>query len=161
MCQLSVPLANLQSSNYFVFSQPLTLSHEATAAKHSFIPDNCIQSVLHSCSACIILNLALVYHRQGQLGSAQCMQKAQKLYEMVLKPINGSSLNTEISLLVRIAAANNLAQICHENGEFCRAEEARSFMAHQLRLSELDDSLMEAFVLNALSLNAPTMAAAA
>jgi hypothetical protein len=72
-------------------------------------------------SACIILNIAMIYHRQGLLcGNKRrvCLDKADLMYDMVSRLVMGDDGGGGTALLVQLASLNNRSLIRLEQGDY-------------------------------------------
>ena len=79
--------------------------------------DNFTEQDIHILTGAVIFNLALSYHRKADHES---LTKADKLYNMVLKLLV-HDFSSRVSVLVKLASINNLAQIRFESGNFVSA----------------------------------------
>jgi tetratricopeptide (TPR) repeat protein len=149
----STPLRGLHDENYFIFNQALTLSALTDVVSYAH--------TLQACCASIILNLALAYHRQARLGNRICLIKAMKLYKMALR-LSWNAPITETTLTVRVAAANNMAQISLEQGDYKKARQELEGVAYLIRFPGLEEDLRSGLLLNVLMVkDAPYAASAA
>jgi hypothetical protein len=149
----STPLNGLHDENYFIFNQALTISAQTNVVSYAH--------TLQACCASIILNLALAYHRQGRRrGNRTCIVKAMKLYEMALR-LSWNAQITGTTLTVRVAAANNMAQISLEQGDYMKARQELQGVAYLIRFPGLGADLLNGLLLNVLMMKDSPHAAAA
>ena len=154
------PLPNFQQeevSHSFVYTRAISFSGES---EDLFTEDNA-----HLYSAVIILNIALAYHRQGK---RSCLDKAERMYEMASKLVNDAAINQGTSLLIHLAALNNLAQLRYDRGEFKSSQESFRLLARLIGSSAsseqhvVETSEVRGMLLNVLSATTlPVVAAAA
>uniref|UniRef100_A0A7R9ZM17 Uncharacterized protein n=1 Tax=Craspedostauros australis TaxID=1486917 RepID=A0A7R9ZM17_9STRA len=111
-----IPLEGLIDQDCFVYSDTVMFS----------TPNNFedVQHLLHVYIAGIILNISLAYHRRAAVGSMPYLQKAMKMYEMVISLCSNEADEQGLALLFRLAATNNISQIrytmfgcCSSQGE--------------------------------------------
>ena len=147
-----VPLPDLEDESYFIANQAITVK-----------PGTYLDSAdaINTFSGCTIMNLALAYHRRGQLGNEACMQKAETLYTMATKLFNGRTILTGTALVVRLAATNNLCHVRYERGDFELAKQELDCVAFLFRNPDIESALMSGIVFNALLLKSPSVAPAA
>lgn len=69
-------------------------------------------------SALTIFNLALVYHRNVLLGNSKCIEKAIRLYSLVLHILGDYSSSSLSLTTIQLAAINNVAQLRHASGQY-------------------------------------------
>jgi hypothetical protein len=79
--------------------------------------DHCTEQDIHIYTSAVIFNLALSYHRKADQES---LTKADKLYNMVLKLLV-NDFTSRVSVLVKLASINNMAQIRFQSGNFVSA----------------------------------------
>jgi len=89
---------------------------------------------IHCYSAVIILNIGLLYHRQGILGNPACFLKAKKMYEMIINFVGGKRYNQGTALLVKLAAVNNLSQVLWDYGAYESSQKGFQFLASLIGL---------------------------
>jgi hypothetical protein len=119
-------LCHLQDSVYFIYNRAVTIS--------SCYPKG--PETIPIYSASIILNLALAYHRRGKqaAGNLNCMNKAEKMYKMVLKALPGTSMvDNTTAAAIRLIAINNLAQLYHYDNRYCEARETIECLSTLIR----------------------------
>jgi hypothetical protein len=110
----------------FIYNRPLTIS--------SCYPKG--PETIPICSASIILNLALAYHRRGKqaAGNLILMNSAEKMYKMVLKLLPGPSMVDNITASsIRLIAINNLARLYHYHDRYCEARETVECLSTLIR----------------------------
>jgi hypothetical protein len=154
-----VPIPWLESDDFYLYNNAIVIS--------SLTSLPCIEAVGPLYMAIVILNLALLYHRQGRIGRKPiCLHKAEKMYDMVIKLISNTSFQDGTSTVVKSAALNNLALIRQESGDFVQAREglhALSFLLQAdktisrrfFQASTLNGFLLNIFLLLSLSQIAP------
>lgn len=152
-----MPLAQLRDANYFIYNQCMTIpnSHQRSARN---IPIY---------SACIVLNLALSYHRLTTRGYSWCAEKAEKMYGMAIRLLSGPlTASNETALSMRMVALNNLAQIHNDQCRFLETkndiQELSAMINTVVSYGEFFTSCdLHSFVLNIMLWGPPRMAAAA
>ena len=147
-----VPLPDFEDEFYFIANQAITV----TAGTRLDSAD-----AINTFSGCTIMNLALAYHRRGQLGNEACMQKAETLYTMATKLFTGRPMLSGTALVIRLAATNNLCHVRYERGELELAKRELDCVAFLFRNPDIESALMSGIVFNALLLKAPSVAPAA
>jgi hypothetical protein len=98
----------------------------------TFAPENespILKSNINCYGSVIVLNIALVYHRQGILGNPTCFSKAMKMYETITNLVGSNRYNQGTALLVKLAAVNNLSQILRDCGAYESSQEGFQFLA--------------------------------
>ena len=149
-------LANLQDSSYFLYNHPVSI----VEASSQQIEDR--QSLLPVYSACVILNLALAYHRQGQTRKV-CIVKAEKLYEMIIMLLREDQ--DETSVFLRLVAVNNVSYIHYQTGNFEQTKQELEYLA--ILIQQLSNSTtvsasdLDLLLLNVLLMTHPNVAPAA
>ena len=115
----NAPLSSLDDQEFFVFNEAVELSRTNSEPSRDILPIY---------SACVIFNLALVYHRRAHSGghssSAKnanlCRQKASKMYSMIVRLLHGWQCQSQINrdlrshtscVLLQVAALNNLSHL--------------------------------------------------
>jgi hypothetical protein len=112
----------------------------------------------------VIFNLALAHHHVAITSDAGYLPKAEKLYAMVLKLLDGAALYMRTAVVVKLATINNLSQIRFENGDFEPAREGLSHITSFLRQANnalLEEPEVLGLLMNVLLLKAPRVAPAA
>jgi hypothetical protein len=154
-----VPIPWLESDDFYLFNDAIVISSLTT------LP--CIEAVAPLYMAIVILNLALLYHRQGRVGRKPiCLHKAEKMYDMVLKLIGDAAFRDGTSMVVKSAALNNLALLRQERGDFAQAREGLHALSFLLQADKtisrrffqettLNGFLLNIFLLLSLSQIAP------
>jgi hypothetical protein len=150
------PLLNLQDSSYFIYNRPVAISPEA--------PRN--HEALSMYSACVILNLALAYHRQGIRGNQFCTQKAERLYEMITVLLRECPMDDDTSVFIRLVAINNVSHIHYEQLQFKQTREELGFLSLLIRQLGAKRALihqadLDLLLLNVLLITPPDVAPAA
>ena len=154
-------LANLQDDScYFIYNKAVMIYPDA--ARES-------PEMLHVYSASIILNLALVYHRQGRKGHNKfCIQKAEKFYRMVNFLLKECPLEDPTAVFIRLVAVNNLSHIHYEQQNFEQTREGLEWLSFLIqkvepnRSSLLEQADLDLLLMNVLLLmNSPNAAPAA
>lgn len=161
------PLPNLTDSSYFIYNHLITLLPAED-------PDLAVcesgDSQLTVYSACIIMNLALAYHRNGRVGNGSCLRKAESLYGLVDHLLSGWACHANATAqMVRVAALNNLTLLFHECNNWNLAQQGlesfsflmRTYSERQTYEDVFEPRIWSALVLNILFLNSPHLAAAA
>ena len=139
----STPLPNLEDEYYFIYNQALTVSPA--------LPRSDVH--LHLFSTCIILNLALGYHRRGLQGNRSCLCKAEKMYEMAAKLMGNETTNSENALQIKLAIVNNLAQIRYGQGNFGEARAGMNCLVSLIQRIGTGSSLLKEGEINGIMLN--------
>ena len=151
---VEVPMA---SSDHIVVNQVVQIPIESTQEISDFD--------MHVYSGAIIFNLALAHHFRSSSGNTSCMNKAEKLYSMVLKLLDNASLNVHTALMVKLACINNLSQIRYFKGDYDNAREGLSEVSHFMRHSPnkaiFEEQEIQGLLMNILLLKAPQVAPAA
>jgi hypothetical protein len=151
------PLPCLQDVNFFIYNHTVSISSDSPLTNE----------MLPIYSACVILNLALAYHRRGkQAHSIPCMLKAEKMYATIEKLLKNGMNNNATATVLRIAATNNLSQIRFQRGEYERAREGIEFLAYLIRdvgsvRALLSDEELNGLLCNVVLFTRPDSAAAA
>ena len=133
------PLRNLRDEDFFLYSFPVTLSGK------TYQNDG-----LSIYSACIILNMALAYHRQE---NPICIRKAETMYEMIMNLLHRDYLNNNTAVFVRIVALNNLTQIRYKHGDLKQVQDGLECLSQLIRYSIACSSILFDDELNCLFLN--------
>jgi hypothetical protein len=150
------PLPCLQDIDFFIYNHTMSISPDSPRTNE----------MLPVYSACVILNLALAYHRRGkQAHSIPCILKAEKMYATIEKLLSGIN-NHATAKILRIAATNNLSQIRYQRGEYERAREDVEFLAYLIRdvasvRALLGDEVLNGLLCNVFLFTPPDFAAAA
>ena len=130
-------------------------------------------------SAVVIFNLALAFHVQST-GEGSFMKdvmllinKADKLYSMVLKLVDEKTMVNHTALIVKLACVNNLSQLRYhmmmddeDDAETISSREGLKQISHWFMRQPshqvfLEDSEIQSLFVNALLLKPPTVARAA
>jgi hypothetical protein len=143
------PLPNLEDECFFIYNQALTII--LPSAHYHFHSQNVN-------AACIVLNLALAYHRRGKQGYPVALKKAQVMYEMSMQLVGSDTRvwnNCATPALVYMAAVNNSSQIHLEQGDIQRAREGVSHLSYIIRYSGihpgvLSDDEATSFLINCM-----------
>ena len=114
----NAPLSSLDDQEFFVFNEAVELSRTNSEPSRDILPIY---------SACVIFNLALVYHRRAHSGGSShhknanlCRQKASKMYSMIVRLLHGWQCQSQINrdlrshtscVLLQVAALNNLSHL--------------------------------------------------
>eukprot|EP00934_Nitzschia_sp_Nitz4_P006968 Nitzschia sp. Nitz4//scaffold159_size51929//40936//41610//NITZ4_006885-RA/size51929-processed-gene-0.55-mRNA-1//-1//CDS//3329537592//6958//frame0 len=152
-----VPLAQLRDANYFLYNQCITIP-TTLQRNPKDIPLFC---------ACIVLNLALTYHRLAQRGYYSCMEKAEKMYTMAIRLLGGPQFSSNVTALsIRLIAFNNLAQVHQELRRFDETRADIQEMSSMLNEAMSNGAFftncdLRSFVLNVMLYGPPKAAAAA
>jgi hypothetical protein len=156
-------LPNLQDSNGFIYSSLLAFSFEAES-----VPS---KDTIKIYRAVIILNIALAYHRKGVGGTNEaCLAKAEKMYAVVTKILDGCEDNQGIVLVAKLASINNLSQLRHNQGDYNLSQEGFQYLGDLIDVasenlgssSSLCSSQMyQGMLLNVLCIAPPDAASAA
>jgi tetratricopeptide (TPR) repeat protein len=148
----------------FVYHNALTFALRNYQNEKYSLQDE--QANLHVYSATIVLNIALLYNRQGKLGNPACLTKAKQLYETVTKLVGSSPCDNQgAALLVQLAAINNHAQILRDQGEIEAAQDGFHLLVWIIQTSDQTDlvntEIIQGMLLNALVSSTPCLLAAA
>jgi hypothetical protein len=81
----SVVPADLHTEHFFVYNQAITITEPS-------IP-NCNNETISQLSSAVLFNLALLFHREGMIGSEVSLKKASSLYARCLEAL---SLNAAV-----------------------------------------------------------------
>jgi hypothetical protein len=130
-------LPNLQDDCYFICNQALTILPSAHGNSYS----------LNVHAACIILNLALAYHRRGKQGYPAALKKAQVMYEMSMQLVGSDTSvwnNCATPALVYMAAVNNLSHVHLEQGDTQRAKAGLSHLSYLIIYSGIHRGVLSA-----------------
>jgi tetratricopeptide (TPR) repeat protein len=123
---------------------------------------------VHIYCAAIILNISLVYHRQGRIDCNKrdvCLAKAERTYESIavlLRKENGGT-----ALLLKVGALNNLANLRHEQGLYDDSQQGFQNLATLINgsgseiSSVLNSQTVRGLLLNVLLATPPSAAPAA
>jgi hypothetical protein len=155
------PLPQLQESNFFLFNSIISFKQRCVKETPPRLAD------YHIYCAVIILNIAMVYHRQAISGEQDAIFKAEKFYNMVTHIVENCDSNQGTELVLKLAAVNNLSGICFGKGEFESSEEGFRTIAWLVSSTQVDRSsllnsmVVEGMLLNALMVNRLAAAAAA
>ena len=150
------PLPYLQDIDFFIHNHTMSISPDSPRTNE----------MLPIYSACVILNLALAYHRRGkQAHIIPCILKAEKMYATIEKLLSGINNNATAKIL-RIAATNNLSQIRYQRGEYERARDDVELLAYLVRdvasvRALLGDDELNGLLCNVFLFTPPDFAAAA
>jgi hypothetical protein len=150
-------LANLQKAmanedDFYLYSKPMMLTANEAIGNSNLLD----RPWLTVCCACVVFNLALVHHSIAQGRShAGCpqasvgamampfFQKAQTLYALASKLLDalpcGCDEDHVTASLLRLAAANNMAQIWHLQGDRDQSIERLMYIS---RLLQSDDCIL-------------------
>jgi hypothetical protein len=127
----SIP--DLQDPICFIYSNALLFDLEDPMLQ-------CCTENFHVCSAVVLLNIAMVYHRRAILsGNSEWRVKAEKMYEMIIKLSDCTHKEEELhetALLTKIAAINNLSQLCHSEGDYESSSDGFEYLGEVLLHSE-------------------------
>ena len=101
----------------FIFNEALNLSRPPGSQYDEELTEHDV----HVYTGVVIFNLALAHHRRGKdgqvaTGRGGCLTKADKLYGMALKVLAHDFTNS-VSVLVKLASINNMAEIRFEMGD--------------------------------------------
>jgi hypothetical protein len=150
-------LANLQKAmanedEFYLYSKPMVLTANEAIGNGDLLD----RPWLTVCCACVVFNLALVHHSIAQgkslVGSPQVsaagakrmpfFQKARTLYALASKLLDslpcGCDEEHVTASLLRLAAANNMAQIWHLQGDRDQSIERLMYIS---RLLQSDDCI--------------------
>jgi hypothetical protein len=154
-------LPNLEDLNCFIYSDALMFS-----LTYDSMPSS--SEDIHVFTSVIILNIALAYQRRGRAGNPGCLFKAEKMYEMVCKLLEGSEVNRGTALLVKLAAINNISQLRHDQGDYTFSSEGFqylgsliSFAGENLHHTKCEEHVYKGMLMNALLVAPPDAAPAA
>jgi hypothetical protein len=107
----------------FIYNGAIVFSSSSSSTTTT--PIRSQEQDLNVYSACIILNIAMIYHRQGLLcGNKRrvCLEKADLMYDMVLRLLlgdnEGGGGGGGTALLVQLASLNNRSLIRLEQGDY-------------------------------------------
>eukprot|EP00980_Cylindrotheca_fusiformis_P012489 scaffold3073_cov66-Cylindrotheca_fusiformis.AAC.4 len=150
-------------SSYFIYDNVLTFSMEMI---NNDMPST-HQAI--QCASVIILNVALLYHYNGLNSDQTALEKAEQLYNMVCRLLEGKiDMCQGTALLVRAAAINNLAQLHYHQGAYDDALNGFRTLGllldrfgGNLHHAECQETVYQGMFLNALVLRTPAAARAA
>eukprot|EP00980_Cylindrotheca_fusiformis_P001854 scaffold414_cov109-Cylindrotheca_fusiformis.AAC.17 len=152
----------LQDYSCFIYDSVHTFSME-TINKNMPSAHLAIQ-----CAAVIILNVALLYHHTALRSNQAALEKAELLYDMVCKLLEGKDMCQGTALLVKAAAINNLAQLHYHRGAYDFALEGFKTLGRlfdlfggKLQLAMCQETVYQGMLLNSLVLKTPAAACAA
>ena len=140
-------LPNLHDESFFIYNQTIVIPVNA--------PRSC--STVRIYSACIILNIALAYHRRGKARYLPALKKAEMMYEMAAQLVgNDLEILNRLSTaaLVYLAAVNNLTQIHHEAGNLQRANEGVECLTFLIQNTHIHEGVLSETEINSFLLNA-------
>ncbi len=163
----SMPCAPISPGHHcYIFNRTITICPTSPVS-----PD-CLP--IHS--ACILLNMAIAYHRMAIKGRPMNLVKAERLYQMIVREITPSH-HDATSVALHAVALNNLVDIHHRLSRFetsqrdvadlssmiCQLRRPSSgdsgaVTSHSAVLTESDIELM---IMNVLTWTVPDAAAAA
>jgi hypothetical protein len=151
----SIIIHSMESSDTIVFNQVVYIPETVTETPSEFD--------MNIYTSAVIFNLALAHQA---VGSQACLNKAEKLYGMVLKLLDDSMLNSHIALIVNLGCINNLSQIRYSNGDYENAQEGLSHVSYFMQKSSTNQAMFEepevlGLLMNVLLLKAPSVASAA
>jgi hypothetical protein len=153
------PLVNLQDSCYFIYNKAVTISPDAQRDASS----------TPVFSACVIFNLALAYHRRGMNQKSQNknanIEKAERLYEMICKLVQGS-MSDDTAVFVGMVAINNLSYIHYQQRRYQQTKEELDWLSFIIlqagsKPSMLSNDDLTLLLLNVLLMTPPKCAGAA
>lgn len=129
----TVPLPHMHNRRWFMYSKALRFDTENLSVA-AFLKD------FHIFSAVVMFNLALIYHRSALCGNQKSSRTATNLYNLVLQLVGRpkSCSRSLTSMIVRLAATNNLAQISNESGKTKLAQEGLEHLSAGIRQSRKD-----------------------
>jgi hypothetical protein len=131
------------------------------------------------CTAAVVLNLALCYHRKGEKsGLAAFTTKAEKLYSMALQLLgssnnscNNNSTLCILGLVLQLASLNNLLGIQWESGNYQHDHRQQEGILAQIRqflihnnigtIPWLQEANIQGLIMNIMLLKPPQVAPAA
>jgi hypothetical protein len=155
------PLPQFEESEFFLFNSIISFKQRCEQEAPPRPADK------HVYCAAIILNIAIVYHRQAILGEKDAIIKAEKFYNMVIKIAGNSGRHEGTEVMLKLAAVNNLSGMCFEKGDFESSEEGFQTLAWLISSTQVDRScllnseVVEGMLLNALMVNRQAAAPAA
>ena len=168
-----LPIANLQAKEFFIANHavsipPLDCGLGCNGEGNMRLR---AESAAPVYMACVILNLALAYHRQGMKNSGRrsCINKAEKMYDMVIKLINDATMkDVGIALVIKAMSINNISLIRYQKGEYDNARQGLDYLSYLLQSEKetcrryLDEKTLNGLLLNIfLLLNISNIAPAA
>jgi hypothetical protein len=123
---------DLQAKHFFVYNHAITIM-EPTVPK-------CNDETISQLSSAVMFNWALVFHREGMLGSEGSLKKASLLYARCLQILSLSAAvqSKQPTTVLAFLALNNRAQIHYE---LCDYSESCSCMTHVTRILETAPNL--------------------
>jgi hypothetical protein len=129
----TVPLPHMHNRRWFLYSKALRFNTENLSVA-TFLND------FHIFSAVVMFNLALIYHRSALCGNQKSSRTATTLYSLVLQLVGRpkSCSRSLTSMIVKLAATNNLAQISNESGKTKLAQEGLEHLSAGIRQSRKD-----------------------
>jgi hypothetical protein len=153
----TVEIPRMESSDTIIFNQAVRFPTDFT------LPND-VDLIIYI--SCVIFNLALSHHFKASCcGHDISTVKAEKLYGMVLKLLDDSTLTVHTALVVKLACINNLSQIRHSQGDYKHAREALSqvsyFMNQSSNRAMFDEPEIQGLLMNVLLLKEPMAAKAA
>jgi hypothetical protein len=105
-------LDNLQHEHWFLWNEVFTISDPAGATEKCLTLESEWKILL--CASMIIVNVALIHHRQSRLGKRSCLAKAETMHKTVATLLGCASQNQGTAVIVKLATLNNLSLIHHE-----------------------------------------------
>jgi hypothetical protein len=126
--QATHSIPDLQDPICFIYSNALVFALEDPILQ-------CCSDNFHVCSAVVLLNIAMAYHRRAILsGNSEWRVKAEKMYEMIIKlsDCNNTEEHHDTALLTKIASINNLSQLCHSEGDYESSRDGFEYLGEVL-----------------------------
>jgi hypothetical protein len=160
---LAHSLPNLQDSDSFIYCSLLAFS---VAEASETLPS---KDTIKVCSAVIILNIALAYHRKGVSDNEASVAKAKKMYGNVTQLLSGCENNKGVALVAKLAAMNNLSLLQHSQGDYSLSQQGFRYLRYLIDVAgeNLERSMLcsaqmyEGMLLNILCVAPPDAAPAA
>jgi hypothetical protein len=111
-------------------------SNAITFALDDLVVQSCADN-FHVCSAVVLLNIGMTYHRRAILsGNSEWRVKAERMYDMVIKLDESDQDPHGTALLTKIAAINNLSQLCHGDGDYESSRDGFTYLGEVLQWAE-------------------------
>jgi 4-hydroxy-3-methylbut-2-enyl diphosphate reductase IspH len=171
--QASSPLPSLAGRQNYIYNRAFRFSMEDIICRRTTRRTAAVERTAHIIDvAIIIFNAALAYHVGSLNGNKAYAKRSIMLYSKVLKLLKNSRSfagSSTASVVVKVAAMNNISQLRFEEGEYHRAQEGLDQLSQLIsilkdapRQQELDENEYREILMNIIFfLNTPKVAAAA
>jgi hypothetical protein len=158
-CHESFILPSFGDRNCYIYHQAISFSTDK-------LPST-IGDFAHICSAVIMFNMALAYHRVGLVASNKtCSNRAISLYNLTLRLLKHYDFGGTAGV-IKLASMNNLLQLRYERGEYALARQGLVFLSEGVKQvtktgqGKLKDSDLKGLITNIMFLKNIQVAPAA